>query len=129
MDQPRPPLGWPLLPVPDARGRLAYPTLAESVRQTIEVILRTQPGEQLMRPTFGAGLDSFLTEPNTPTTRKRVHDAVAEALARWEPRAEVDRIDVAEVAGEPTHLRVEIAYRLRRTGAAQQLGLTMRLDA
>ena len=129
MDKPLPPFGWPLLPVPDENGRLAFPTLAESVRQTIEVILRTRPGEQLMRPQFGGGLENLLTAPNTLETRKRVHDAVAEALARWEPRAVIDRVDVAGVAGEPTHLRVEIAYRLRRTGAAQQIGLTMRLEA
>ena len=129
MDKPLPPVGWPLLPIPDENGRLAFPTLADSVRQAIEVILRTRPGEQLMRPQFGGGLENFLTAPNTLETRKRVHDAVAEALARWEPRAVIDRVDVAGVAGEPTHLRVEIAYRLRRTGAAQQIGLTMRLEA
>lgn len=69
---PRPLIGWPLLPLPDAHGRLNYPTLDQSVRQSIEVILRTRPGEQLMRPDFGAGLAAFLHEPNVLTTRRRI---------------------------------------------------------
>jgi phage baseplate assembly protein W len=124
----RPLIGWPLLGRPDENGRLAYPTLSESVRQSIRIVLQTRPGEQLMRPEFGAGLQNFLHEPNTLTTRRRIRDAIADALARWEPRVIVDRIDVWEVEDRPSELRAEIAYRLRRTGAPQQMGLTMELD-
>jgi Bacteriophage baseplate protein W len=119
------PIGWPLLPVPDANGRLSYPNIEQSVRQSIQVMLRTRPGEQLMRPGFGAGLQNFLNEPNTLTTRRRIRDAVAAALDRWEPRILVHRLDILEVPDFPSRLRVEIAYRIRRTGAPQHLGLTM----
>ena len=124
-----PPIGWPLLPLPDERGELAYPTLEESVRQSIRVLLSTRPGEQLLRPAFGAGLANFLHEPNTPGTQRRIRDAIGEALERHELRVAVERIEVLDVPDEPTHLRVEIAYRLRRTGAAQALGLTLLLEA
>jgi len=59
---PRPLLGWPLFPLPDEHGRLDWPDLEASVRQSIRVILSTRPGEQLMRPEFGAGLDRLLQE-------------------------------------------------------------------
>jgi len=122
---PRPLLGWPLLPQPDAAGRLSFPSLDDSVRQAIRVILQTQPGEQLMRPDFGAGLSGFVHESNTLTTRRRIRDAVTEALGRWEDRIMLDRVDVAEVPDEPTHVRVVIGYRLKRTGGFHQLGLTV----
>ena len=128
-NQSAPPIGFPLLPTPDAQGRLSWPTLADSVSQMIEVLLRTRPGEQLMRPNFGGGLADFLHEPNNVTTRRRIHDAVTNVLTRYEPRILLDRVEVTEVPGEPTHLRIEIAYRLRRTGTAQQIGLTMMLEA
>jgi phage baseplate assembly protein W len=124
----RPLLGWPLLGVPDNAGCLGYPTLDESVRQSIRIILQTRPGEQLMRPDFGAGLQDFLHEPNSLATRQRIRDTIADALARWEPRIIVDRIEVWEVDDRPSELRVEVAYRLQRSGAPQQLGLTMQLD-
>ena len=74
MTIPRP-IGFPLLPVPDADGRLRWPSLEESVVQSIRVVLATRPGERLMRPTFGVGLDRFVNEPDTVTTRARI--------ARW----------------------------------------------
>ena len=121
----RPLIGWPLLAVPDDGGELHFPTLEQSVRQSLQILLLTRPGEQLMRPEFGAGLENFLHEPNTLGTRRRIRDAIAQAIGRWEDRIIVDRIEVQESEEDPTLLRVEIAYRLRRTGAAQQLGLTI----
>jgi phage baseplate assembly protein W len=128
MSLPAPLLSWPLLSVPDDSGRLHFPSLEESVRQRIELILRTRPGEQLMWPEFGGGLEEFLQQPNTLTTRRRLHDRIQEALERWETRILLDRVEVREVPDQPSHLRVEIGYRLRRTDAARQLGITLRLE-
>jgi phage baseplate assembly protein W len=116
------------MPLPDARGTLSYPTLEESVRQSIQVILRTRPGEQLMRPRFGGGLERFVNEQNTIATRRRIRELITEALGRWEPRIILDRVEVTEHPDRPTHVRVVIGYRLRRTGAVEQIGLSMNLD-
>lgn len=125
---PRPPLGWPLLPLPDEHGALHFPTLAESVRQNLRVLLSTRAGEQLMRPDYGAGLADFIGQPDSITTRRRIYDRVTSAIGRWEPRVELDRVDVADVRGQPGRLRVEIAYRLKRTGEAHALGVNLELQ-
>ena len=125
---PRPLIGWPLFAVPDADGRLDWPTLEASVRQSIRVILSTRPGEQLMRPEFGAGVDRLLHEPNKLATRRQLRDWVNAALERWERRILLDRVDVLEVPGRPSELRVEIAYRLARSGAADAVAVTVRLE-
>jgi phage baseplate assembly protein W len=125
---PMTPVNWPLLGRPDSEGRLSYPSLEESVRQSIRIILQTRPGERLMRPGFGAGLELFLHEPNTLTTRRRIRDLITESLARWEPRIIIDRVDVWEVEERPDSIRIEIVYRLRMTNQMQQMGLTMELE-
>lgn len=120
------PIGFPALPLPNKDGTLSFPeSLDASVRQSLRIILSTRPGELLQHPDFGAGLDRFLHQPNSLSLRKDIHDCVADSLQLWEPRIEVDRIDVNEVEGTPTQLRVEIAYRLRRTGEQSTLGLTL----
>jgi phage baseplate assembly protein W len=124
-----PPIGWPLLPRPDAAGELRWPSLERSVADQIRVILLTRPGDQLMRPRFGAGLENFLQESNTLTTRRRIHDLITSSLSRWESRILVDAVTVDEVPGEPARVRVEILYRLRRTGAPRRAGLTFDLGA
>ena len=122
------PIGWPLLPLPDDKGELTYPSaLAESVRQQLQVILSTRPGEQLMRPGFGAGLTEFLGEPDTITTRRRIYDRVIEAIGRWERRVDIDRVEVNDLPGQPAVLRIEIGYRLRRTGEVGTLGVNLEL--
>ncbi|WP_349744317.1 GPW/gp25 family protein [Roseateles cavernae] len=125
------PIGWPLLPLPDALGQLHYPDLSLSVRQQIEVLLSTRPGEQLMRPGFGAGLENLLTEPNTVATRARIKDLVEDALKRWEPRIVVDGVAVEPVlsAGVASGVRVEIAYRLKRDGSPARIGLSLVMEA
>lgn len=125
---PRPRLGWPLLPVPDTHGRLHWPSLETSVRELIRVVLSTRPGEQLMRPDFGAGLDRMAHEPNTLATRRAVRDRVQAALARWEPRILLDRVEVLEVEGQPTHIRVEIGYRLARDGSPGAVAATVQVE-
>ncbi|MFL5496208.1 MAG: GPW/gp25 family protein [Gemmatimonadales bacterium] len=121
------PIGWPLLPLPDQDGRLQWPSLEESVRQMIQVILLTRAGEQLMHPEFGGGLADFLHEPNTLLTRRRIRDQVVEALTRWEPRLELDGVEVWEVPDRATDVEIEINYRIRRTGAPATLRAALQL--
>lgn len=124
---PYDPVSWPFLPQPD-QGRLSYPSLEKSVRDSIRIILTTRAGEQLMRPRFGAGLQNFLDEANTVATRRRIQAAILENLQTYETRATFDRVDVDPVDGAPGHIHVQIFYRLLRTGAAQQTGLTMQVS-
>lgn len=88
--------GFPLLP-DDQRGHLPLRSGAEKVRESIELILRTEPGERLMRPTFGCPLRQFLMEPNTVAVRARLQAAVRRALETWEPR-----IVLRDVRATPT---------------------------
>ncbi len=122
------PVNWPLLSTPDEQGRLHYPSLAESVRQSIRIILQTNPGERLMRPAFGGGLERYLHEPNTLTTRRQIRDLITDSLRRWEPRLVLDRVDVWEGEERPDTVRVEIVYRLRLTNQAQHMGITLELE-
>lgn len=112
--------GWPLLPTPDRAGRLTWPDPARSVRQRIEAILRTAPGEQLMRPEFGAGLEQVIDQPNTLVTRAIAQERIVEALNQYEDRIVLDAVDVAE-SSDPRELLVSVAYRLRVSGAPGQI--------
>lgn len=111
---PRPALGWPLFPLP-VEGTLSYPDLEASVKQYLQVVLLTKPGEQLMRPQFGGGLSEYLHKANTMETHQQIQNAVEDALNRWESRILLDRVDVLEEK-QPGFLRIQIVYRIKRTG-------------
>ena len=69
-----------------ADGRVAWSASEDNVGEAIEVILKTELGERLRLPDFGAGLGHFLFEPNTTATRRQIQDRITQALTRWEPR-------------------------------------------
>ncbi len=119
---------WPLLGRPDGEGRWRFGDLDASVRESIRIILQTAPGERLRRPGFGVGLERFLDQPNTLVTRNRIREAIVEGLTRWEPRLRLEEVEVAEVEGRPGTVRIEIRYRLRRTGERRSQGITMELQ-
>jgi phage baseplate assembly protein W len=120
------PVSWPFLPMPQA-GQLGYPDLERSVRDSIRIILTTRPGEQLMRPRFGAGLQDFLDEGNTVALRRQIQTAILESLQSYENRIMVDAVHVDPVADAPPEVQVQIHYRLLRTNVPQQIGATLQL--
>ena len=122
-----PPIGWPLLGVPDADGQWQWPSLERSVAEGLRKLLSTRPGELLMHPDYGAGLQDFLHEPNTLAVRARIQARIQSAVARDEARAQLDRVDVREDDGDSAAARIELHYRLRRNGEPQQLALAINL--
>lgn len=122
--QIRPPLCWPLLPVPDDDGRIGFPDLETSVRQRIEAILRTSPGEQLMRPQFGAGLELAIHKPNTVSTRAELERNIFAHVSAFEPRIVLDRVEVAP-GSDPAVVMVTLAYRIRQIGVAAAMTLSV----
>jgi uncharacterized protein len=109
-------VGWafPLRPV---AGSLGYARYEEDVEEAIEIILRTSPGERVMKPAFGAGLDRFLFAGNSPVTHRRVEATVTRALTDQEPRITVERVTARAGTDEPNLMEIEIDYVVRRSNA------------
>jgi len=123
------PIGWPLLGRPDASGQWLWPGLERSVADGLRALLSTRPRELLMHPDFGAGLQDFLHAPNTLATRARIRERIESAVARYEQRVQLDRVDVREDDVDASTLRVEVHYRLRRTGEPQRVAVALTLGA
>ena len=91
----------------------------DHVREQIEQVLFTNPGERVFRPEFGAGLRRLLFEPNASSlwdvTRKRLSAVLSTAL-----QGEVDpRTLQVDVEGEGERLVVVISYRLATLGHSE----------
>jgi uncharacterized protein len=108
--------GWSAPLRPDERsGKLEYESGPEKVRQSIQIILDTEPGERVMRPTFGCGLRRYLMKPNTPATRALIQREVQLALKLWEPRIDAQRVEVTP-GDDPSLVLIEIIYVHKRDG-------------
>ena len=116
--------------LPDSRGHFG-PFGGMFVPETLMAALRELEAEYLAAredPEFQKELDRLLHEPNNLATRRQIRDWIMESLGRWERRIVLDRVEVLELPDQPAELRVEIAYRLARTGTPGALAVTVRLE-
>jgi uncharacterized protein len=110
-------------------GRFEWSDGEQNVRESIAVVLKTDPGERMGLPEFGAGLGRYLFEPNEPSTHARVRESILRSLARWERRIAVEAVDVLAHPGDPEAALVTIAYRLVATGTRERTSLSLTLAA
>ena len=121
-------VGWPL-EAPDPGGRLAYAEDAQCLREALWNLLMTNPGERLMRPSFGVGLNQWIGQPNTESTRQLITSSITAAVARWEQRVALANVDVVPSPTDPASVVVTLTYTARgqRGTPPQQLSLTLTL--
>jgi phage baseplate assembly protein W len=120
--------GWnfPITPDPSSRG-LRYSSGVEKVRQSILIILETEPGERIMRPTFGCGLRRYLMKPNTPATRALIKNDVEFALASFEPRIRITGV-LVDPGDDPSLALIQITYVHLVDGSKDNLVYPFYLD-
>ena len=106
--------GWRFPLLPD-QGDLLYEEGPEKIRQSIAIILDTERGERVMRPTFGCGLRRYLMKPNTSATRALIQYDVSQALSTWEPRIALTGVRVDE-GDDPSLVLIQVAYTHLRDG-------------
>jgi uncharacterized protein len=112
--------GWAFPVTPDAARALDYVSGPEKVRQSILMILETEPGERIMRPTFGCGLRRYLMNPNNTATRALIKHDVERGLTQGEPRIKLQEVRV-DPGDDPSAVLIQISYEHLRDGRADNL--------
>ena len=98
----------------DRRGRTATTGDEDHVRDMIEQVLFTSPGERVNRPDFGSGLLQLVFDPGDPELAEAVKYTVQAALDRW--LGDVIEVAALEVTSVEATLRLSLDYTVRRTG-------------
>jgi phage baseplate assembly protein W len=99
-------------------GRTAVTGRDDHIRDLIEQVLFTAPGERVMRPDFGAGLLDLIFEPNgialAATTQMLIHSALQLNLSH------LIAVQGVDVENDDAALRIVVRYvvLLDRTSAS-----------
>ena len=104
----------------DGRGRTAITDDAEHVRDLIEQVLFTSPGERVMRPDFGSGLLAMVFEPNSTALAATTQMLIQGALQQY--LGDLIAVQSVQVEAVDSTFRVDVRYALLRDG-------TVRLDS
>ncbi len=94
----------------DGRGRSAQTSDADHVRDLIEQVLLTAPGERVMRPDFGAGLLQLVFEPNSVAIAATAQMLVQASLQQH--LSHLIAVEAVRIGNDDGALRVDVDYRL-----------------
>lgn len=93
-------------------GRVEISELKENIRESVKIILLTEPGERVLHPEFGTKLHQFLFENIDSQTQEMIEREVRHSLQMWENR--IDNIEVLADTEEERQgtLRVTVCYEI-----------------
>jgi phage baseplate assembly protein W len=101
----------------DGRGRTAETNGDDHIRDLIEQVLFTSPGERVNRPTFGSGVMQLVFAPNSDALATATQRLVQGALQQW--LGDLIQVQAVEVQNEDAILRITVQYIVRRTQQSQ----------
>ncbi len=101
----------------DGRGRVAETDYDPHIRQLIEQVLFTGPGERVNRPDFGSGLQQLLFAPNSSELAAATQLLVQGALEQW--LGDLIQVEAVEIESVESRLEVTIQYVVRRNQQRQ----------
>ena len=103
----------------DGSGRTATTDAAGHVRDLVEQLLFTAPGERVNRPSFGTGLLQLVFLPNSEPLAAATQAAVRGALSQW--LGDVIAVEDVSATAVDARLEVVVRYVVRRTQERQTL--------
>ena len=93
----------------------------DDIRESLRILLSTDPGERVMRPTFGCGLKAHVFDSITVSTITEIRDLVERAILFFEPRITLDdvRVEVEDVLGGL--VLINLSYTIRTTNTRSNM--------
>jgi phage baseplate assembly protein W len=106
----------------DSRGRTASAGDDKHIRDMIEQLLFTNPGERVNRPDFGSGLMQMLFAPNSPEIAAALQFTLRGAIQRW--LGDLVELQDLQVTSVDSTLTIDLQYARRQTGKTQNVQIT-----
>ena len=113
--------GWKYPFMLDERHEVALSEGEDDIQEAIWIILSTAFGERLMHPDFGCGIHDLVFAPNNTGTAGLARYYVEDALVRWEPRIDIEEVEVQADPAQPELLLISVSYRVRSTDSRYNL--------
>jgi phage baseplate assembly protein W len=98
----------------DGRGRTSVVENEAHIREMIEELLFTTPGERVNRPNFGSGLMQMIFAPNSPEVASALQFSLQASINQW--LGDLIEVQSIKVDSEESILRVQVQYVIRKSG-------------
>jgi phage baseplate assembly protein W len=102
-------------------GGVALVSREREIEEAIRLVLGTSQGERPMRPEFGSRIAEYVFGPANTSTAGQLAYEVRVALERWEPRIDVEDVEVSFDHADAGVLYLDIRYRIRGSNDPRNL--------
>jgi phage baseplate assembly protein W len=102
----------------DERGRTATTGDHDHIRDMIEQMLFTNPGERVNRPDFGSGVMELVFAPNSTELAAALQFTMQAALGRW--LGDLIEVNALEVEATDEILTIDLSYGVKKTGETRR---------
>ena len=89
----------------------------DDIQSSLEILLTTRQGERVMRPDYGCNLDELVFEPLTTTFKTYIKDLISTAILYYEPRIDVNKIELDDTGELEGRILISIDYTVRATNS------------
>ena len=91
------------------------------IKSSLEILLSTRLGERVMVPDYGCNLDELLFKPLTLTLKTFVIDLIKTAILYYEPRIDLNKIDIDPTDELEGVLLINLDYTVRATNSRKNM--------
>ncbi len=106
----------------DGRGHSAETTDDDHIRDLIEQVLFTNPGERVNLPEFGVGVQRLVFAPSSDALRTTAQFLISNNLQRWlGDRINVEQVNVSSEPGLEETVTIEIVYTVKTMQQRQRV--------
>ena len=91
------------------------------IKESLFILLSTAPGERIMHPTYGCGLNKFVFEPYSVTLQKKIKTIIERAILMYEPRIKLVDIEVEQVSPNDGIVYITIDYYIKQINSRQNM--------
>lgn len=91
------------------------------IKSSLEILLSTHLGERIMLPDYGCNLDDLLFESLNLTVKTYVIELIKTAILYYEPRIDVNKIEIDPTNELEGVLLVKIDYTIRTTNSRRNM--------
>lgn len=105
----------------NTKNELALVSNEDDIKEAIKIILNTSPGERVMRPDFGCGINNYVFSVVNTSNLISIENEIKRALVLYEPRILVEEVEISTQDINLGYLSITINYLVKSSNSRQNI--------
>lgn len=89
----------------------------EDIKESLDILFSTRPGERVMRPDYGAALDDMVFEPINEGLKNYLINLIKTAILYYEPRINLETVNLDDSQSLEGKVIISLNFSIKRTNS------------